>query len=165
VLAEFSYAPRVCRVCNTEKPVEEFGLVGGKFGTSRHRVCIPCQRYLAKKSTQRKQAENLKRYGNVRSPSSQEKRQMFNRARRIEAISLFGGKCECCGETRIEFLTFDHKNGRKGDTATSQSLVKKILAAGYPNDEYRVLCWNCNCAIGVYGYCPHENERKQKWHS
>lgn len=21
---------------------------------------------------------------------------------------------------------------------------------------HEVLCWNCNCAIGIKGYCPHD---------
>jgi hypothetical protein len=27
---------------------------------------------------------------------------------------------------------------------------------GFP-DGYRVLCHNCNMALGQYGYCPHGN--------
>ena len=33
-----------------------------------------------------------------------------NKERIIEA---YGGKCECCGESIFEFLTIDHRNGRK----------------------------------------------------
>lgn len=32
----------------------------------------------------------------------------------------------------------------------------KPVAQGYPKDRYRLLCYNCNCAIGARGYCPHK---------
>jgi len=31
---------------------------------------------------------------------------------------------------------------------------------GYPADEFRVLCHNCNAARGYYGYCPHERDKE-----
>src|SRR3990167_5629647 len=30
---------------------------------------------------------------------------------RQEALTAYGATCKCCGETRIEFLAFDHING------------------------------------------------------
>jgi len=34
---------------------------------------------------------------------------------------------------------------------------------GYPTG-FRVLCHNCNQAIGLYGYCPHKTPRTtQEW--
>ena len=30
---------------------------------------------------------------------------------------------------------------------------------GYPQDDFKCLCWNCNCSRGRYGYCPHEREQ------
>ena len=27
---------------------------------------------------------------------------------------------------------------------------------GWPKDKYRLLCLNCNCSYGYYGYCPHQ---------
>ena len=71
--------------------------------------------------------------------------------------------CVCCGETRIEFLTLDHINGggieeRKKYPATM--LWRRLRKMGFPTG-YRTLCWNCNCSIGMYGYCPHEAERKR----
>lgn len=78
--------------------------------------------------------------------------------------------CACCGETHIEFLAIDHING--GGTKHRKELNRGggifawLKKNGFP-DGYRVLCHNCNQAIGLYGYCPHHNdtlvtvERKQ----
>lgn len=66
--------------------------------------------------------------------------------------------CECCGEKTLEFLTIDHKNNdgsvfRKNDKSHYQ-IYRWIVKNKYP-DFFRVLCINCNFAIGIYGYCPH----------
>ena len=79
---------------------------------------------------------------------------------RQETIIYYGGKCECCGEDRIGFLTIDHING--GGNAHRRSLKKQgaefckwLIKQGFP-EGYRVLCFNCNCAIYIYGTCPHK---------
>jgi hypothetical protein len=80
-----------------------------------------------------------------------------------EVFSHYGGKCACCGESNIMFLTIDHKNGngsnqRKEATGSSnggRAFYAWIRAQGYPTD-FQVLCWNCNCAKGHYGFCPHK---------
>jgi hypothetical protein len=73
----------------------------------------------------------------------------------------YGNRCNCCGETHIEFLTIDHinndgsidrKRGRSG--ATMYAWLKKN---NYP-EGYQVLCWNCNEAKSRYGICPHQKE-------
>lgn len=81
-----------------------------------------------------------------------------------EAIEQYGGKCECCGESRFEFLTIDHKDG---DGAAHRremnfgSVYRWLKRNGYPKDKFRLLCFNCNCARGFFGYCPHETERME----
>jgi len=80
-----------------------------------------------------------------------------------EVISHYGGVCVCCGESNIIFLTIDHIQGngskqRKEATGTSNGgrrFYAWLRAKGYP-PEFQVLCWNCNCAKGHYGFCPHQ---------
>lgn len=78
---------------------------------------------------------------------------------KIDVITNYGGKCECCGETKIEFLTIDH---RDNDGAAHRKKLGKILfyrwlrRMRYPKDGFRLLCINCNFALGMYGYCPHQ---------
>ncbi len=79
-----------------------------------------------------------------------------------EVISQYGGRCECCGETLMEFLSLDHRNGggRKkrlsGEHPSGQALYRMLKKMGFPQEEFRVLCHNCNQSLGVYGYCPHQ---------
>ena len=94
------------------------------------------------------------------------------RALKWEVLEALGGKCACCGETMAEFLTVDHINGdgaahRKqltGKTrASSIKIYRDIRKRGFPKDQFRVLCFNCNCAIGSWGYCPHAHTRTTKY--
>ncbi len=70
-------------------------------------------------------------------------------------------KCACCGETHIEFLTIDHINNdgakhRKDiNSGGGHSFYRWLINNNFPQG-YRVLCFNCNCSLGMYGYCPHQ---------
>lgn len=69
----------------------------------------------------------------------------------------YGRKCSCCGETIPQFLTIDHVNGggsRHRKARNRGGVYLDIIRSGFP-DSYRVLCMNCNWAIGQYGECPH----------
>jgi len=82
-------------------------------------------------------------------------------------IAAYGGKCVCCGETIRQFLTIDHKNG--GGTkhreemfgGATTGLYRWLKKHNYP-PEYQVLCFNCNCAKGFHGECPHETARRKQ---
>ncbi len=88
-----------------------------------------------------------------------------NRKIRETVLRHYGGACECCGESRVEFLSIDHLRGggRKHrrqvlyPNAGSRIYYDWLIKNGYPND-IRVLCYNCNMARGFNGYCPHETE-------
>lgn len=84
--------------------------------------------------------------------------------RKQEVIDAYGGKCACCQETTYEFLTIDHING--GGRKHLQD-IKRIHGLhfytwlrnnNFPKTDFRLLCWNCNCALGHYGYCPHTKQ-------
>lgn len=83
---------------------------------------------------------------------------------RFNAISHYSHgtfSCACCGEDHYHFLTIDHVNGGghahqrqlKRDGTTFYSWLSRN---GYPSG-FRVLCFNCNCAKGIHGVCPHES--------
>jgi len=78
-----------------------------------------------------------------------------------EAIAAYGGKCQCCGETQGDFLTIDHINGRqKGEFGKTykvggEELYRCLKKRGWPKDAFRLLCMNCNFALGKFGRCPH----------
>ena len=77
--------------------------------------------------------------------------------------------CECCGELQIEFLTLDHIYGDGAKHKKSLGIGKgssggvygDLIKKGFP-EGYRVLCYNCNCALGFLGYCPHGNVKTEK---
>jgi hypothetical protein len=75
-----------------------------------------------------------------------------------EVIRAYGGKCDCCGETTPEFLALDHRYGggtQHRKTVTSPTELRRlVIRQGFP-DTYRLLCHNCNQAIGWFGSCPH----------
>jgi len=82
------------------------------------------------------------------------------------AIDAYGGKCACCGESNLAFLTIEHRNNdgaeyrrslgnrSRGGIHTYRDLKKH----GYPQDEgLEVACWNCNAGRQVNGgVCPHQ---------
>lgn len=82
---------------------------------------------------------------------------------RWQCITAYGSKCACCGESKSEFLSIDHINGRKLELhrkgLTGRALYKWLRTRGFPKDNYQLLCYNCNGAKGYFGYCPHEREK------
>lgn len=87
-----------------------------------------------------------------------------NRRLKIEVLSHYGdglAACACCGDPHIEFLGIDHIGGGGGahrrnanGKLNGSKLYWWLRRESYPVG-YRVLCHNCNLAIGMYGYCPH----------
>jgi hypothetical protein len=83
----------------------------------------------------------------------------FHRRRRETVIAHYGGRCACCGETEFEFLAIDHTNGggeqHRAEVGQGSNMIGWLIDNGFP-DGFRVLCHNCNQALGYYGRCPHE---------
>ena len=94
-----------------------------------------------------------------------ERQKEANRKIRDEALVAYGNKCACCGIANKEFLAFDHINGggkKHRETVgcgNTTGLLRFLRDAGYP-PIVRLLCHNCNCARGFYGYCPHEKGKQ-----
>jgi len=85
---------------------------------------------------------------------------------KVQVFQIYGGPiCVCCGETHFEFLSLDHTYG---NGAKHRSQLKKegsyegsnfyiwLKKHSFP-PGFRVLCMNCNFALGNFGYCPHGN--------
>ncbi len=82
-----------------------------------------------------------------------------------EVIAAYGGKCSCCNEDEIIFLTIDRIDNTGTEHYTSMSsnmkhygtkFYKWIKNNNYPKDNLRCLCWNCNSGRQVNGgICPH----------
>jgi len=80
------------------------------------------------------------------------------RRQKEEIIAAYGGKCQCCGETTLEFLTVDHINndGAAHRRQIGRGLYGWLKKHGFPQDNFQLLCMNCNFAKGRYGRCPHQ---------
>jgi hypothetical protein len=84
--------------------------------------------------------------------------------KRYQVLSHYSGggdpRCDCCDETRLEFLAIDHVHGggnkHRAAIGTNVRMHDWLLQQGLP-DGYRVLCHNCNLSHGYYGYCPHQS--------
>jgi len=73
----------------------------------------------------------------------------YNWALKLDIIENYGNKCALCGEDNPHCLTIDHINGRSlEDNLTGIALYLKLKNENYPKDNYRLLCYNCNCALG-----------------
>lgn len=97
-------------------------------------------------------------------------RRQNRRKVRIEVLTHYGGEppyCACCGEKQTEFLCIDHVNPGAGSQQRRESGGGSILLCEWLKKNrfplgYRVLCHNCNSAIGFYGYCPHQRANKEE---
>jgi len=80
---------------------------------------------------------------------------------RKKVFDYYGNKCACCGESEQKFLTIDHINGggnihRKKLGKSGFVMYKWLVKNDFP-DGFQLLCYNCNCAKGFWGECPHQS--------
>lgn len=81
---------------------------------------------------------------------------------KLEVVAAYGGCCSCCGEEEIHFLTIEHIGGvpehhkrADGKRLPGSTILARIKNEGFPN-YITVLCFNCNCSLGMFGFCPHQ---------
>ncbi len=126
----------------------------------RGRWSVTERRNFLKKERIRNKLESSRRTPEQRA----HKRDLINRNRRqirIQAIQHYGGKCVCCGEKNLFFLSFDHIDGggtqhRKKSPLARNSLGKWLRINNYPSN-YQILCHNCNMGTHLNkGICPHK---------
>lgn len=94
-----------------------------------------------------------------------DKRRAASRAntlkRKLAVIAAYGGKCTCCGETQHQFLTINRinvggaKHVKSICKARGHDFYRWLEKQSYPQEEYQLLCWNCNAAKGIMSGCPH----------
>ncbi len=86
-------------------------------------------------------------------------RRSYRRARNL-FIEMYGGKCICCGESIVEFLSLHHVKGQIGKKKQSARAAYSEASKKYSPEKFEILCHNCNQAIGYSGYCPHERRQR-----
>jgi hypothetical protein len=128
---------------------------------NKARVAAYNRNVYAKNKEQIAMRKKLKRCDEKEVLREREYQREYKKRFKLHIINYYGGKCACCGETRIEFLSIDHIKGGKGNpTKRESNFYRWIKTHGYP-DDLRVLCMNCNFSRGIHGYCPHEREGLQ----
>lgn len=128
---------RSCVVC--EKPEGE--VVFGGPQSIKCRKCIQDDNYV-----KRRDSGKNARY-------AREKRARDKKA----VVDRYGGRCVCCGESELVFLTVDHVNkdgAAKRATGELPNSLYRLLATAEVSEDYRILCFNCNFAE-FWGGCPH----------
>lgn len=150
-----SYGPAVCKICAEVFPTSmERGI------HYRQKKCILTDkdRVDLKRESGRFQARANPKQAVVRAVA-------YNKQLRRDFLDAYGGRCACCGESRVEFLTLDHiHGGGKADRDAnhgSYPIYARLKREGWPRDRYRILCMNCNHAARL-GPCPHETERNSE---
>ena len=140
-----------CSKCKQEKPVTEF-YVDRSVARGYTYQCKECRKVYKTTPQWYVYSKNYHKEHPNKSKENAAKR-------RRDVIEKLGGKCECCGETEFMFLAIDHIHGlhHRGRKESGNSLVTRVKRSGYDKKTYRVLCHNCNSAIGWYGFCPHHN--------
>lgn len=94
-----------------------------------------------------------------------EQQRIYDLSVKIKIIEGYGGKCACCDESSIEFLTIDHINNdgaedrRQNGNKSGGKLYRWLIKNDFPKENYQILCYNCNYAKGFFGYCPHNKPK------
>lgn len=84
-------------------------------------------------------------------------------------LNHYGDNCDCCGETNPSFLCLDHIDGggnveRRETKLEGTRFYYYLMKNDFPRkDELRILCYNCNQSLSVYGYCPHHIIKKNQY--
>lgn len=105
----------------------------------------------------------------AREPAKTNQQRQYEYHSRLKHLVIkgFGGRCQCPGGCKVrepEFLTVDHINN-DGKEDRDSGFYRRLIAAGFPRDKYRLLCYNCNLARAKNWRrdyrCPHEFKRRR----
>lgn len=102
----------------------------------------------------------LKRYTDTHKLIIHAQQRQYRLNIREKIFAHYGNRCVCCGEQRMYFLCLDHIAGggnqhrRILGITSGFQFFRWIIKQNFPKG-FRILCANCNMAIGNYGECPH----------
>jgi hypothetical protein len=112
-----------------------------------------------------------RKYGLGRPEEVRIRSRKHTQSRRIKVLTHYSypiPTCACCGEKEIKFLCLDHINNdgaehrrqiSGGGSGRGAGVYAWSVKNNYP-PIFQVLCYNCNCAKGFYGECPHKQLEK-----
>lgn len=157
-----------CSVCSENKPSSEYYKAVSNLNGLRS-WCKPCN-YKKTADWRLRNTEKVKLYERMyrathRAMHVASSRKWHQKLKRL-IVDAYGGKCTCCGEYRLPFLSIEHINGdgnvhRKRIAAAGSTLYLWIKNNNFPSD-LTIHCMNCNVAKRFGAICPHDLERKNK---
>lgn len=153
------YVMKRCPHCDTEKSLDEFYKRSNGQPQSWCKRCIlDHQKIRVATDEGRAQRRKSQREWAKRNPEKVKAKKRVRRLRDRQAVlEAYGGECQCCGEKEERFLTVDHIDGRDPNHPDKNNLYRYLVREGFPKNNYRLFCWNCNCGRQVNGgICPHE---------
>lgn len=156
---------RKCSKCGEIKPLKEFN----KKGNGHQPNCKECRSKFPSNNPVRKALmTKLWRERNIEHVRIHSKECYIKERDCImnEWYEAYGGRCACCGETNIKFLTVEHKNGdgqkHRKEVGTGIAMLKDLKKNNWPKDTIEMLCYNCNCGKSRNkGVCPHKEQKKK----
>lgn len=110
-----------------------------------------------KEKIKKDRVKNKSKWSEKRKSKQKEYYKTNYREKQLKFITMYGGRCVCCGEGKIEFLTIEHKLGQIGKKKDTSFKAYSLAIEKYQPDIYEILCMNCNHAKGRYGICPHKS--------
>jgi hypothetical protein len=152
-----------CRCCKNEKDITGFGKDRYKKDGLRTscKICdVSIRRKSYLKNRKNRVASSVK-WKMTHMKEFLEYQKQLRRRHKMTLIKGYGGKCTCCGETILEFLTLEHKNKdgkihrKTKGCLGSMGTYRDIIRRGFPN-ECTILCMNCNYAERYGHKCPHK---------
>ena len=155
---------KTCTKCGATKEAGEFYKASRQQSGLRPE-CKACDDARPRRGEYRQTDEyKAQQRRRVRRVNMKTYQQAYRARLKARVIAAYGGVCACCGESIPEFLTIDHIHGG-GDAHVksiggASKLYRWLELNGFPKDAFQLLCFNCNCAKGHFGRCPHETRKE-----
>jgi len=150
---------KICCHCQQEKPLSEFDIEKAKSDghKGRYKLCASIYRkahYISALSVAK-----TKKWRQAHYSKSLDYMLQYRTKLKTQIVAGYGGKCTCCGESEITFLTLEHLNN-DGDEHRKQygggsGVYRNVIRRSFPK-EYTILCYNCNLAKRGGKQCPHQ---------
>ena len=140
-----------CCDCGRKYPIAAFAKMRDGRSVYPDSYCRPCRNIRARAQHQKHRDKRLAYSAKIR------------HAIKAAVLVGYGNRCACCGETEALFLSVDHVNNDGaahraalgGRYIGMEKIRRQIIKDKFP-PNFQVLCFNCNCAKGFFGRCPHE---------
>lgn len=150
-----------CKDCGTKiiKDHNSRILCKNCAGQRRRKICSKSAKEWYKKH-KKEHLGNNREYYNKNKDRIKERARLWLLNIRKKVLIVYGNKCKCCGENRIEFLSIDHINGggtKHRKEIGNASIYVWLKRNNFPKEGFRILCHNCNMSKAYYGYCPHQH--------